>query len=84
LTRVFEYGAGRLMETLMASDSDPKHHAQKMEQKLQEIRDHLREDVGKVDEPQFKAMFETAAEVLTGLAKAFHDYQQKSEKAWQR
>lgn len=66
------------------ADSDPKHHAQKMEQRLLEIRNHLREDIDKVDEPQFKAMFETAAEVLGGLSKAFHDYRQKNEKAWQR
>jgi hypothetical protein len=55
-----------------------------MELRLKEIRDHLREDIGKVDEPQFKAMFETAAEVIGGLTKAFHDYQQKNERAWQR
>jgi hypothetical protein len=55
-----------------------------MEARLNEIRDHLREDIGKVDEPQFKAMFETAAEVLGGLTQAFHDYQRKNEKAWQR
>jgi hypothetical protein len=55
-----------------------------MEQQLQGIRDHLREDIAKIDEPQCKAMFETAAEVLGGLTKAFHDYQQKSERAWQR
>ena len=55
-----------------------------MEQRLQEIRNHLKEDIGKVDDPQFKAMFETAAEVLGGLSKASRDYQQKSEKAWQR
>jgi hypothetical protein len=67
-----------------SSDGDAKHHVQKMEQRLQEIRRHLKEDIGKVDEPQFKAMFETAAEVLGGLEKAFHDYQQKNEKAWQR
>jgi hypothetical protein len=66
------------------ANSDPKHHVQKMEQRLQEIRKHLREDIVQVDEPQFKAMFETAAEVLGGLVKAFQDYQQKSEKAWQR
>jgi hypothetical protein len=66
------------------ADSDPNHHVRKMEQRLQEIRTHLREDIAKVDEPQFKAMFETAAEVLGGLAKAFRDYQEKSEKAWQR
>jgi hypothetical protein len=41
----------------------------------------LREDIGKLNEPQFKAMFETAAEVLGGLVKAFRDYQQKDEKA---
>ena len=29
-----------------------------------------------------KAMFETAAEVLTGLKKAFSDYEQKNESAW--
>jgi hypothetical protein len=65
-------------------NGDAKHRVQKMEQRLQEIRDHLREDIGKVDEPQFKAMFETAAEVIGGLTKAFHDYQQRNEKAWQR
>ncbi len=62
----------------------PNDHVRKMEQQLQGIRDHLREDIAKIDEPQCKAMFETAAEVLGGLSKAFHDYQQKSERAWQR
>jgi hypothetical protein len=71
--------------TMAASaNNDPNHHARKMEQRLQEIRSHLREDIGKVDEPQFKAMFETAAEVLGGLEKAFHDYQEKREQAWRR
>jgi hypothetical protein len=32
----------------------------------------------KVDEPQLKAMFETSAEVLGGLVKAFRDYEQKA------
>ncbi|CDN51553.1 Hypothetical protein NGAL_HAMBI2427_55670 [Neorhizobium galegae bv. orientalis] len=45
--------------------------------------DHLREDIEKVDEPQLKAMFETSAEVLGGLKKAFSDYEQKNEAAWQ-
>jgi len=38
-----------------------------MQKALQEIRDHLREDIEKVDEPQLRAMFETSAEVLGGL-----------------
>ena len=66
----------------MASEHDLRHHTQKMQKRLDEIRRHLREDIEKVDEPQLKAMFETAAEVLGGLMKAFHDYEQKNEKAW--
>jgi len=65
-----------------ATDRDPRHHIQKMQKALQEIQDHLREDITKVDEPQFKAMFETSAEVLGGLIKAFRDYEQKNEAAW--
>jgi hypothetical protein len=68
----------------MASESDPRRHTQKMQGRLQDIIDHLRDDVGKVDEPQLKAMFETSAEVLTGLKKAFSDYEQKSESAWRK
>jgi hypothetical protein len=67
---------------MRASQSDPRHHTQKMKARLQEDIDHLREDIRKVDEPQLKAMFETSAEVLTGLAKAFEDYERKNEAAW--
>jgi hypothetical protein len=51
---------------------------------MQETVKHLREDIGKVDEPQLRAMFETAAEVLVGLAKAFDDYEKKNEAAWRK
>lgn len=64
------------------ADRDPRHHTQKMQKALQDIRNHLRQDIQKVDEPQLKAMFETAAEVLGGLERAFKDYEQKNEKAW--
>ena len=60
------------------ADRDLRHYTQKMQQALQDFKDHLREDIEKVDEPQLKAMFETAAEVLGGLIKAFHDYEQKN------
>ena len=65
-----------------AADRDPRHHTQKMQKALADIRNHLREDVQKVDEPQLKAMFETSAEVVTGLVKAFDDYEEKTEAAW--
>ena len=44
--------------------------------------EHLREGVGKVTEPKAQALFETSAEVLTGLVKAFDDYEKKSQAAW--
>jgi hypothetical protein len=68
----------------MAKESDPRVHTQKMQKRLKEIQDHLREDIEKVDEPQLKAMFETAAEVLGGLMKAFSDYERKNEAAWRK
>jgi hypothetical protein len=64
------------------ADRDPRHHTRKMKQRLDETVAHLREDVKKVDEPQLKAMFETSAEVLIGLSKAFSDYESKNEAAW--
>jgi hypothetical protein len=66
------------------NESDPSHHTEKMQARLQEIIDHLRSDIEKVSEPQLRAMFETAAEVLAGLKKAFSDYEKKNEKAWRK
>jgi hypothetical protein len=65
-----------------AADRDPHHHVQRMQKALQTVKQHLRDDVEKVDEPRLKAMFETSAEVIGGLEKAFHDYERKSEPAW--
>lgn len=64
--------------------SDPLHHTGKIQARLAELAEHLRADVAKVDEPQAKALFETAAEVLLGLRNAFLDYEKGEEDAWQR
>jgi len=69
---------------MMTDERDPRHHTRQMQARLKELTDHLREDIQKVDEPQLRAMFETAAEVLGGLKKAFSDYEQKNETAWRR
>ena len=66
-----------------AANRNPRHHTQKMQKAFLELQDHLRDDISKVDEPQLKAMFETSAEVLGGLVKAFRDYEQRNEAAWQ-
>ena len=68
----------------MTSDKNPQHHTQKMKRRLEETVTHLRQDIGKVGEPQLAAMFETSAEVLNGLIKAFDDYEKKNEAAWRK
>jgi hypothetical protein len=65
-----------------ADERDPCRHVRHVEGRFQELIDHLREDVQKIDEPRAKALFETSAEVLGGLKKAFHDYESKNEPAW--
>jgi hypothetical protein len=65
-----------------SSENNQVHHTQKIKAQMRQIIDHLREDVGKVTEPKAQALFETSAEVLTGLVKAFDDYEKKSEEAW--
>lgn len=66
------------------NQNSPYYHTQNMQKRLKEEVNHLHEDIKKVDEPQLKAMFETAAEVLNGLIKAFHDYEKKNEAAWRK
>jgi hypothetical protein len=65
-----------------SSANNPGHHTQKIKVRMRQLIDHLREDVGKVAEPKAQALFETSAEVLTGLVKAFDDYEKKHEGAW--
>lgn len=79
-------GSDTKQEVNMAPKDDHKsqHHTEKITARLQEIVTHLREDIKRVDDPQLKAMFETSAEVLGGLMKAFGDYDKKNEAAWRK
>ena len=52
--------------------------------KLATLRDDVRATIGRVDDPQLKAVLETGAEVLGGLRQAFVDYGKGSEAAWRR
>jgi hypothetical protein len=62
------------------SENDPIHHTQKIKAQMNRLIEHLRGDVGKVTEPKAQALFETSAEVLTGLVKAFDDYEKKARR----
>jgi hypothetical protein len=65
-----------------SSESSPVHHTQRLKAQMQELISHLRKDAGEVTEPKAQALFETSAEVITGLVKAFADYEEQSEDAW--
>jgi hypothetical protein len=69
---------------MASSEKTPEHHTKRMKRRLQETKEDLRRDIAEVDEPQLAAMFETAAEVLGGLVKAFDDYEKKNEAAWRK
>ena len=51
-------------------------------QMLDRLIQQVRSDIEQVDEPKAQALFETTAEVLLGLKKAYQDYQGGGEKAW--
>jgi len=56
-------------------DGDALPHVRRMGMRLDEIVAHLRADALRVDEPGFRAMFETAAEVLAGVVTSFRRYE---------
>lgn len=64
-----------------APENNPLPHAQKLKAEMVQLIGHLRDDVGQVAEPKTQALFEASAEVLTGLVKAFDDYQSKNPAA---
>jgi hypothetical protein len=66
------------------STSNPMEHTANVKKEFRTLIDHLREDVKKVDDPAAKALFETSAEVIGGLEKAFSDYEKKNEPAWKK
>jgi hypothetical protein len=72
------------MITKSEETSDPTVHARNIQQMLNEMVDHLRDDINRVTEPKAQALFETSAEVLLGLRTAFEHYEKGSEKGMRR
>lgn len=62
--------------------NDPRHHTKNIKRMLDDLITHAREDVEKIDEPKAKVLFETTAEVLTGLKTAYDHYEAGSESAF--
>jgi len=68
------------METI--ASKNPRAHTANVRKEFRVLIDHLREDVDKIDEPKAQALFETTAEVISGLDTAFKHYEEKRETAW--
>ena len=51
-------------------ENDPSHHTAHIKKMLNDLVDHVREDVAKVSEPKAQALLETTAEVLRRAATA--------------
>ena len=65
-------------------DRDPRHVATGLKSMLDALRRHAREGAEKVDDIQARALFETTAEVLAGLHKAYEHYERGQEAGWKR
>jgi len=65
----------------IATNPDAIHHTQKLKGQLCELIDHLRFDEDSGMEPRARLLFETSADVLAGLVKAFEDYESSAEDA---
>ena len=68
------------METI--ASKDPRAHTANVRKEFRTLIDHLRGDIERIDDPKAQAVFETAAEVISGLDTAFEHYEEKSESAW--
>jgi hypothetical protein len=64
------------------AEDDPRHHTAKIKDMMSQAMRHARDDVEKVSDPKAQALFETSAEVLGGLIKAYDDFEQRSEPAF--
>lgn len=49
---------------------------------IDELVKKIRKNIGKVNYPKADAVFETSAEVLLGLKKAYDDFLKHEERAW--
>jgi len=63
---------------------DPLAHVKNVRDELADLVRHLRDDIGRIDEPKAQALFETSAEVLLGLQTAFSHCERGSEPGMRR
>lgn len=71
-----------MSEPTQFPENDPRRLTPRIKQLLTETLELARKNVAQVNDPKAQALFETTAEVLGGLKKAYEHYEQRSEGAW--
>jgi hypothetical protein len=73
-----------MADVMHRPESDPLRHTVALRNMLTNVATHARDDVEKIEEPKAQALFETTAEVCSGLVMALEHYEQGEEPAWAR
>ena len=63
-------------------EDDPRRYTSDIKVKLGDLVDRMRQGERAVNDARAKALLETGAEVLSGLKKAYEDYEAGFEAAW--
>ena len=71
-----------MTDRVQYEEHDPHHHTEEIKRMLNDAACRAHEDMVKISDPKAQALFETTAQVLMGLLKAFEDFEWKSERAW--
>jgi hypothetical protein len=64
-------------------ENHPCHHTAQLKSRLQDLSQHIREDIRKIDDRKAQALLETSAEVIDGLVTALDHYERSAEPAFQ-
>lgn len=70
------------MNTNTADRTTAKTSAARLRNSMEDLVGQLRSEVNRVSDPRAQALFETAAEGIRGLIKAFEDYDDGRETAF--
>ena len=70
------------MNTNTADRTTAKTSAARLRNSMEDLANQLRSEINRVTDPRAQALFETSAEALRGLIKAFEDYDEGRETAF--
>jgi hypothetical protein len=70
------------MNTNTADRTTAKTSAARLRNSMEDLVSQMRSEVTRVTDPRAQALFETAAEALRGLIKAFEDFDEGRETAF--